>query len=134
MIADGLDEVHDLSRLERSMNIDDGLKNLLQILLLDHEVNLELEFIALHAAVDKSKILRNDFVEQETAECRLDCILQNGAVRHLLLHTDMNAALQCAFTVLISEDSLVEIVIIIAGSLYTLSLLGKIIDTKDHIL
>jgi hypothetical protein len=38
----------------------------------------------------------------------------NGAVRHLLVHTDMNAALQCAFTVLISEDSLIEIVIIIA--------------------
>ena len=52
------------------MDVDDLLKDLLQILLLDKLVDLQLQLILRNVTVDKSQILRNHLVEQETAQGR----------------------------------------------------------------
>ena len=73
------------------MGVDHLLKDLLQLLLADVEVDLKLQLVALHLAVYKAQILRDDLVEQEASQCGLHDSCLHGSVRHGLCHAHLDA-------------------------------------------
>ena len=54
------------------VQIHDLLKDLLQITLLDHEINLRNQLIARHGTIYIAQILRDHFVKNKPAKCALD--------------------------------------------------------------
>ncbi len=72
MISHCLHGIKNLSGSGRTVGVDDLLQNLLQVSLFYHEINFRKKLIARHGTVHISQILRNDLVENQTSQCRLD--------------------------------------------------------------
>ena len=117
-----------------SMCIDNFFKNLFQLFLSYMEIHFKNQFISFFFTINKTKILRNDFVENEPSKCRLYCTGQNGSVRHCLAAANMDSGLQCDYFILISKDCFVYALEELAFTLVSRSFLSQIVDTKYHIL
>ena len=90
------------------MGVDNFLKDLFQLFLTYMEVNLELHGIFRNGTIYKAQILRQNLIEDETSEGRLNSSLLNASVSHLLLHTDFDSGLEGQDLVLICENCLVD--------------------------
>ena len=72
------------------MCIDYFLKDLLELLLTNMEVDLHLQFISLNLTVYETKILRNDLIKEKTSQC---CINNSGhlfSIWKSLCHTHLD--------------------------------------------
>ena len=69
-VTGSLDIIKNFCCLCYSVCIDDFFQNLFQLFLTYQEINFKEKFIARDASVYESKILRKDFVKQETTKCR----------------------------------------------------------------
>ena len=133
-ITCSFDCIKNLSSLCSTVSIDNFFKNLFQLFLSYQEVNLKKKFISWNTSVYETKILRKDFVEQETSKCRFYCTGQNSSVRHCLAAANVNSGLQCDYFIFISKDCFVYTLEIFAFTLVSRSFLCQIVDTKYHIL
>ena len=133
-ITCSFDCIKNLSSLCSTVSIDNFFKNLFQLFLSYQEVNLKKKFISRNTSVYETKILRKDFVEQETSKCRFYCTGQNSSVRHCLAAANVNSGLQCDYFIFISKDCFVYTLEIFAFTLVSRSFLCQIVDTKYHIL
>ncbi len=116
------------------MLVDDLLKDLLQILLLDHEINLRQKEIFRLGAIHKAKILREDLIEHQTAQSCLNRAGYHISVRVLLGKTHVDDGMQRDVMILIGQNRLVH-----RGEAHALtdvsgSLLCNIVDTQNHVL
>ena len=48
------------------------------------EIDLQLQLVALNLSVHKTKVLRDDLVEEQASQSRVDGSRLHGAVRHCL--------------------------------------------------
>ena len=130
----GFDCIQYFGSLGCAVSIDDFFKDLFQLFLTYQEINFQKKFIARYTSVYESKILRKDFVEQETSESGFYVAGQYGAIRHLLRAANQNSALERNYFVFVCKNGFVHALEELAFSLVARSLLGQIVDTKDHIL
>ena len=98
------------------------------------EVNLQLQLVALDASVHKSQILRDNLIENEASNGRLYNTGLLRSVRHLSCHSHLNLGVERYLLVLVGQDCLVHALERHALALHARSLLGQVVDTKDHIL
>ena len=138
LVADRLNIVQSQCRLHCAMHIHNLFQNLLQILLLDKEVNLRKQSVLRDASVDKTEILRNNFVEEQSSDSCID-----DAFQHLFFtvfgnpffsHLTTNLRMQGYKVILISKNRFVYRLKEHSLSGVSLSFLGQIIHTQYHIL
>ena len=134
LVTHSFDRVQNLSSLGCSVSINNFFKDLFQLFLTNQEVNLKKKFISRNASVNKSKILRQDLIEQETSQCRLYIACESTSIRHYLAAADKNLGLQSNYLVLICQNCLVYTLEELAFSLVSRSFLCQIVNTKNHIL
>ena len=134
LVTHSLDRVQNLSSLGCPVSINNFFKDLFQLFLTNQEVNLKEKLISRNASVNKSKILWQDLIEQETSQCRLYITCESTSIRHNLAAADKNLGLQGNYLVLICQNCFVNALEELAFALVSRSFLGQIVDTKDHIL
>src|SRR5699024_2723709 len=108
LISDCLYVIQHFRRLCCPVCVDDLLEDLFQLFLSYMEINFKKEFISFYFSVNKSEILRNDLVEQESSERRIDRSCLHCSVRHCLGHTHLDLGMQCDVSVLICKDRLAD--------------------------
>ena len=116
------------------MHIKHLFQNLLQLLLSHMEIHLQLQHILLLAPIHKAQILRNDLIEDKTADCGFHDSAFDGAVLHLLLHPCLDPRMQGDNSVLIGQNRLVYTLKRLALALASRTLLRQIINPQHHIL
>ena len=134
LVSHSLDQVKYLSGLEGAVSIDDGLKDLLEVFLLDQEIDLGKQVILRLCAVHKSEVLRNDLIKEKSSEGDVDGTCDHLTVFPLLADSDLDLGVQRDVMVLVSEDRLVHAVEASSLSGLAVSLLSQIVDTEYHIL
>ena len=134
LVTCSFDRIKNLSSLCSTVSIDNLFKNLFQLFLSYQEVYFKEKFISRNASVYETKILRKDFVEQETSKCRFYGTGQNGSIRHCLAAANVNSRLQCDYFILISKNCFVYTLEVLTFTLVSRSLLSQVVDTKYHIL
>ena len=116
------------------MSVDDGLEDLLEVLLLDQEIDLGQQIIFRLCAVHKSEVLRNDLIKEQSSEGDVDDTCDHLSVFPLLADPDLDLGMQRDVMVLVSEDRLVHAVEAPSLTGFAVSLLCQIVDTEYHIL
>ena len=134
LVTGGLDVIQNLCSLGRTVCIDDFFQDLFQLFLCYQEIYLQSKLIARDGTVYIAKILRQDLIEQETAQGGCYVLGQRRSIRHFLAAAHMDLGLQCDITVFICQDRFVDILEETSLSLAAGALLGQIVDTEDHIL
>ncbi len=116
------------------MGIDDLLQNLLQAFLVHMEIHFQLQEILRQPSVHEPKILRQNFVKNETSQRRLHIAGDHIALRILFGHPHRDAGMQCTIFILISQNSLIHVPEDLALSQCAGPLLGQVIDAQHHVL
>ena len=98
------------------------------------EVYFQLQLILRNGAVNESKVLRNDLVKDETSYSRLDDTGLYCAVGHGAAYPYLYPAVESNHMVLVSQDGLVYALENAALTRRSRSLLGQVVNTKNHIL
>ena len=109
------------------------VNDLLQLFLRYQEVDLRYKVIITVLSVYIAKVLRNTFIEDETAQCggNNSCYLFSA---HDTCSSDLNRSLQCDNVVLISKECFIDILEEHTFTFIPRLLKCQIVDTKDHIL
>ena len=76
-----------------TMDVDNFLKDLFQTFFTNMEIYFQYQIIFRFASIYKSKILWQDFIEDETSKCRLNSSCLLCAIRHFLCHTYMDSGM-----------------------------------------
>ena len=90
------------------MNINNLLKNLLDLLLADMEIDLQLQRILRLGTIYKAKILRNNLVEDQKTKCSLNKSCNFCSIRHCCLAIDINGLVKSNLSVLVCKDCLIH--------------------------
>ena len=134
LVSHRLDIVQYLCGSGGSVGIDNLLQNLLQTLLAYVEINLQYQLIARNSTIYKAQILRQNLVEEETAQRGLYDTGHLSSVSQGSGYADLDSGLQTDDFILISQDGFVQVLEELAFAFTSRTLLGQVIDTKDHIL
>ena len=116
------------------MCIDDFFQNLFQLFLGNEEINFKSKLVTRNRTVYVSQILRQNLIEEESSECGAYVLLHYSTIFHLFFAADGNLGLQGNVSVFICQDSFIHIAEEASLALLARTLLGQIIDTKNHIL
>ena len=134
LVSHRLDIVQYLCGSGGSVGIDNLLQDLLQTLLAYVEINFQYQLIARNRTVYEAQILRQNLVKEETAQGRFYDTGHLGSVSQGSGYADLDSGLQTDDFILISQDGFVQVLEELAFAFASRTLLGQIIDTKDHIL
>ena len=116
------------------MRIDNLFQNLLQLLFADMEIHLWQQFIARHTSIHKSKILRQDLVEDKASYCRFHNACQLCAIWHLFAAAHFYLGMKSDYFIFICKYCLIDILEKFTLALCARSFLCQVVDTKYHIL
>ncbi len=116
------------------MRIDTPLKNALQFLLLNEEVNFELHEILRAGTIYITQILADNLIEKETSECGFHNDALFLALRIDTGSANLNHSMKSDNAVLICKDSFVDILEEFAFSLIPRLIHRQIVNTENHIL
>ena len=116
------------------MNIDDTFQDLLLVLLLDQLIDFKLQLVPRNGTINKSQILRDDFVKQEAAKRRFYKPADFFPVWHLLCNADADPALKRNILVFISQNSFVQVFENHPLTDRSRTFLCQVVNTKHHIL
>ena len=111
------------------MGINNLLQNLLQLLLANVEVYLQLQEILGIASIHKSQILRKNFIENKTSQCRLYIAGNYLSTLISLRNTHCNSGMQGTGLILISKNCFVYTLEELSFAYSTGSLLGQVVNT-----
>ena len=134
LVTGSLDQIQHLRGTHCTVDIDDFLKNLLQLFLTHMEIHFQLQKVLRIASVHISQILRQDLIKEESAEGGLHIAGYFLTVSRLLRHSDRDSGMKGTYFILIGKNRLVHVLKELSFSLCTGSLLCQIIDTQHHIL
>ena len=120
------------------MYVHDSLQNLLEILLLYDEVNLRKNLVARNRTIHEAEILRDDLIENQTADGGIHNALDNLLCAILRLYDLADSALDQGVhrdvAILLCEDRLVDALEEHTLVRLTRTRLCNIVDTEYHIL
>ena len=134
LVTCSLDSIKNFCCLGSSVCINNFFQNFLQLFLTNQEINFQKKFITRNASVYESKILRKDFIKQETSKCRLYNTSHFCSIRHCLCDTNLNSGLKSNNLIFISKNCFINALEELTFSRISRSLLCQVVDTKDHIL
>ena len=134
LITQRLDCIQSLSCRGCTVCNNTLLKNLLQLLLTYMEVNFKIKELFRSLSLYKSKILADDFVEDETAECRFYVSGYGGAILERNGTTHLNSCVKGNCTVLVCKNCFVYAAEHLTLTEITRLLEGQVVDTENHIL
>ena len=98
------------------------------------EVYFQRQCIFRDASVYEAQILRQNLVEDKSAQCGLYILYNRIAIPILTLNTYCNSGVKCDDTIFISKNCFVYILKELAFSCCTRSFLSQVVNTKYHIL
>ena len=138
LIAHRLDIIQGEGRLGSAMYIHDSLQNLLEILLLYDEVNLRKNLVARNRTIHETEILRDDLIENQTADGGIYNTLDDLLCAILRLYNLADSALDQGVhrdvAILLCENRLIDALEEHALVRLTRTCLRNIVDTEYHIL
>ena len=98
------------------------------------EVNFQFQLVLFLGTVYEAQILRDDLVEDETSNGRLDDTSLRCAIRHRAGYSYFDTGMQGNNLVLVCKNRLVDALECHALALGARTFLGQIVDTEYHIL
>ena len=134
LISHCLHIIQHFCRLCGAVDIHNAFQDLFQMLLCNMEINLRKQFVFFDGTINESQILRNDLIKEHSAERCLDHGEFCFAILVFFAHADMNFCMKRKHTVLIRQDRLINIPEILSFTLGSVTFLGQIVNTKNHIL
>ncbi len=116
------------------MDVYNLFKDLLEVFLFDKLIYLKLQVILVTFPCHEAQILRDYLIKEKPAQGCVYNTLYRPSVRELSFDTHPDLALKGNVFVFISQHGLVHVFEGFALTGFAVTLLGKVINTQDHIL